>query len=169
MRRTVSRVLLVALAAAALVAAVRVSSGGDPAAVVDLRDLRSEALAHAAFAVDAPVRVAVDAVGSFEERPDTALAAFGWIVRRADGALVWRQRPGPARRARLRLGTARHARARAGHLRRLLRERTATRTCEAPPPRRPSSVTDRLRDALSRGGRAWVGDAERWRLTATAA
>ena len=94
MRRIVSRILLVALAVAAIVVVARAVGGGRGGAVVALDGLSSQALAHQAFRLDAPARLAVDAAGSFEEQPDTSLAALGWIVRREDGAVVWKQRPG---------------------------------------------------------------------------
>ena len=167
MRRLVSRFLLVALAVAAGVAVWRFAAGGRGGAVVALDGLRAESLAHQAFRLDGPARLALDAAGSFEERPDTALAAFGWIVRRADGALVWRQRPGahPPRglvsavRDTVRLDAGIYDAYFASYGDPVVRAAAA-------PAAPPSGLRDRIREALSRGGRAWQGESGRWHLRA---
>ena len=167
MRRIVSRILLVALAIAAVVVVARAVGGGRGGAVVALDGLSSQALAHQAFRLDAPARLALDAAGSFEEQPDTALAALGWIVRRADGAVVWRQRPGahPARglvsavRDTLRLGAGTYDAYFASF------GDPVVRAAAARPVGR--GLGDRIRAALSQGGRAWQGESGRWHLRAT--
>jgi hypothetical protein len=169
-RRLVSRFLLVALAVAAGVAVWRFAGGSRGGAVVALDGLRAESLAHQAFRLDAPARLALDAAGSFEERPDTALAAFGWIVRRADGALVWRQRPGvhPPRglvsavRDTVRLDAGVYDAYFASYGDPVVRAAAA-------PAAPPSGLRERIREALSRGGRAWQGESGRWHFRATGA
>ncbi len=165
MRRIVSRILLVALAVAAIVVTVRAVGGGRGGAVVALDGLSAQALAHQAFRLDAPARLAVDAAGSFEEQPDTALAALGWIVRRADGAVVWRQRPGrhaarglvSAVRDTLRLGAGTYDAYFASY---------GDPVVRVARPARPG-IGNRIRAALSQGGRAWQGESGRWHLLAT--
>ncbi len=165
-RRIFSRILLVALVIAAGVAVYRVAAGSRGSAVVALEGLHAGALAHEAFTVTETVRVAIDAAGSFEERPDTALAALGWIVRRPDGAVVWRQRPGahPARglvsavRDTLELAPGTYDAYFASYGDPLARA--------AATPARPAApgLGARIREALSQGGLAWQGEAGRWRL-----
>ncbi len=165
MRRIVSRILLVALAIAAVVVVARAVGGGRGGAIVALDGLSSQTLAHQAFRLDAPVRLALDAAGSFEEPPDTSLAALGWIVRRTDGAVVWRQRPGahPRRglvsavRDTLQLGVGTYDAYFASY---------GDPVVRVARPVRPG-IGSRIRAALSQGGRAWQGESGRWHLRAT--
>lgn len=168
-RRVISRLLLVLLAVAVGVVVWRMAAGGRGGAVVALDRLHAEQLRHEGFTLTGTARLAVDAVGSFEERPDTALAALGWIVRRSDGAVVWRQRPG-ARPARGLVSAVRDT---------LVLPEGAydayfasfgdplLRAAAAPPP--DATFGERVRESLSRGGRAWQGEAGRWRLVVTGA
>lgn len=168
MRRVFSRLLLAALAAAAAFGLWRLAAGGRGGDLVSLGGLHAEALAHEAFVVNAPARLAVDAAGSFEERPDTALAALGWIVRRSDGAVVWRQRPG-RRPARGFVSAARDTlRFEAGTYDAYFASYGDPLARAAVPAAAPS-FGGRIREALSRGGRAWQGEAGRWHLRVTGA
>lgn len=166
MRRVVSRLLLVLLAVAVAVVVWRTAAGGRGGAVVALDRLHAEQLRHEAFSLSGTARLAVDAVGSFEERPDTALAALGWIVRRSDGAVVWRQRAG-TRPARGLVSAVRDTL--------VLAEGTydayfasfgdpLLRAAAAPAPDADPTFGERIRESLSRGGRAWQGEAGRWHL-----
>ncbi len=166
MRRIFSRILLVALALAAGVAVYRVAAGSRGGAVVALEGLHAGALAHEAFTVTEPARLAIDAAGSFEERPDTALAALGWIVRRPDGAVMWRQRPG-ARPARGLVSAVRDTVELApGTYDAYFASYGDPLARAAATPARPAQtgLGSRIREALSQGGLAWQGEAGRWRL-----
>lgn len=168
MRRFFSRLLLLVLAGVALFAVVRLASGGDePGALVALGDdLDPEEVRHAAFEVTAPVRLAVAAVGSFEG--DTTLGATAWIVRRDSGALVWRMDPKRVARGRGTLATAADTLAFAPGV------YDAYYAAFGDPLTRPAEedeggFLDHLTDLVTRGGRAWHGDADRWRFHVTAA
>ena len=165
MRTVVSRLLLVGLLAVAVVAVIRLSSGSAGRGVVPFGGLDPDRLRHEAFSVSEPATFAVDAVGSFEEvgtpESDTTLAAYGWIVRRDDGAVVWRMRP--ARDGSATLAAVQDT------------VRLAPGVYDAyfaslgdplvrPEGPRDGSLSERVRSFLSRGGRSWVGDAGRWRF-----
>lgn len=176
MRTFLSRFLLIGLAVAVVYAVVRLAGGGShPADVVHLDGLDARSLRREPFTVGpAGARVAVTVVGSFEGVPGAAvdsgavppLAAYGWLVRRADddgpAALVWR--PRPRRRATrgsvfavrdtLALAAGTYDAYFAAYGDPLVRS-------AAPP---SDGWGDRLRAALSRGGRAWLGESDRWRL-----
>ncbi|MDT7857846.1 hypothetical protein RQM47_14440 [Rubrivirga sp. S365] len=168
MRATLSRLLLLALLVLGVVVAVR--SGAEAAdGVVSLAGVGVDRLEHQAFRVSGPAVLAVDAAGSFEEAgsptSDTTLAATAWIVRRADGAVVWQMRPPrPARgtfaavQDTVRLPAGLYDAYVASYGDPLVR---------APAPPSPS-LGERLRTALNRSGRAWRGDAGRWRLVVRA-
>lgn len=139
----------------------RTGRSGD--ALVSITDIKAEANPeHEAFRVEEPVRVTIEAAGSFEGgEADTALAAHGWIVDRETGDVVWQMRPAnrPARgtfvlmRDTLALAPGIYDAYFAG-----LGAPMARTTREG------GSLRERLSDALSGGGRGWVGDAARWRL-----
>ena len=164
MRTALSRVLLVVLVGVAAVAAVRSGATGSDA-VVAFEGVGVDQLEHGAFRLDAPATLALDAAGSFEEAgtaaSDTTLAALAWIARRDDGALVWRMRP--PRPARGTFATTQDTvRLPAGTY-------DAYVASYGDPLARASasgggSLAERLRTALNRSGRAWRGDAGRWRL-----
>ena len=59
--------------------------------VIVLDDLERSWLEHEAFQLDRPLTMEIEAVGSFEV--DDVLAAYGWIVRRADHQVVWTMSP----------------------------------------------------------------------------
>ena len=169
MRTVVSRLLLIGLLVVAVVTVVRLSSGPS-GALVALDGLDADDLAHGSFTLDAPATLAVDAVGSYEEAgtaaSDTTMAASGWIVRRGDGAVVWRLRPPRPARGTLAsaLDTVRLAAGDydvyfASYGDPLVRD----------PGPRDGSLAERVRAFLSRGGRSWVGEAGRWRLVVTPA
>ena len=168
MRTALSRLLLVGFLAVAVVAVVRLSSG-EGGGLVDFERIDVETVRHQAFQLDAPGRFAVHAAGSFEERStpasDTTMAAAGWVVRRGDGAVVWRMRsarPGRGTLVTLRdtvtLGPGTYDAYFASHGDPLVRE----------PGPRDGSLGERIRSFLSRGGMAWVGDAGRWRFRLSA-
>ena len=155
MRRILSRVLLVALAVLAIVAAVRLGDGrGD--AVVWMRDINADRFRHERFEVDRPARVVVTANGSFEETGD-ALAATAWLTDAA-GRVVWRL--DPARPARGTLASVADTLALPAGAYDAYFASFGT-GAPAPPP--PSGALARLQRSLSQG-RAWRGDAGRWSL-----
>ena len=164
MRTVLSRLLLVALLGVAVFAVIRLASGAS-GSIVDLGDLSPDDLDHDAFVLGAAATVAIDAAGSYEEAgtpaSDTTLAATGWIVRRDDGALVWRlgaPRPGRGTLVSVadtvRLGAGTYDVYFAAYGDPLVRP-------EGP---RDGSLIERVRAFLSRGGRSWVGEAARWRM-----
>ena len=164
MRTALSRIFLVGLIGVAVFALVRLATGAS-GALVAFDGLSADGLDHRAFALSAPATLAIDAAGPYEEAgtpaADTTLAAYGWIVRREDGAVVWRLRaPRPDRGTLVQVAdTVR------------LPEGTydAYFTSHGDPLVRDASegggsLAERVRDFLSRGGRSWVGDAGRWRF-----
>ncbi len=93
-RNSVSRVLLFALVGVTGILLYRMFQDTDhPHGVVVFDDgFGLDYLRHTAFEVEeAPVMVTIDATGSFQS--DNVLAAYGWIVRRDDRAVVWTMRP----------------------------------------------------------------------------
>lgn len=155
MRRIASRVLLVALAVLAIVAAVRFSDGrGD--AVVWMNDIDADRFRHERFEVERPARVVISASGSFEETRDV-LAATAWVTD-ASGRVVWRLDPSRPARGTLASVTDTLALP-AGEYDAYF----ASFGTGAPAPPPADGLRARLRRALSRG-RAWRGDAGRWSL-----
>lgn len=160
MRTVISRILLLGLVVTLLVFVIR--TVGDSSGLVSLEDIGPDELEHQAFRVTTPVRLAIDASGSIESAgPDTTvLAAIPWISRRSDGEVVWQM---PARRPQR--GTY------------VSMQDTLTlqpglydaylssfgdptvRVVE-----RSESLGGRVRSVLSGEGRAWHGDARRWKL-----
>ena len=171
-RRIVSRVLLVALALATLAVVFRGAwASRDYDRLVALDGLHAGGLAHQAFRVSGTARFAIDAAGSFEERPDTALAAYAWIVRRPDGAVMWRQRPG-AHPARGLLSAVRDTvRLPAGDYDAYFASYgdPLARAAATPAGSPETGLRARIRAALSQGGLAWQGEAGRWHLTVSPA
>lgn len=163
MRRIASRILLVGLVAVVLILLImRADANGN--ALVDITRVKAEDQPiERAFVVNDPMRVAVEASGSFESGgADSVLAAHGWLVHRETGRVVWRMRP--ARRPE-----------RGSYV--LMRDTLALEpgTYDAvytalgdPLVRAPEAsgggLGSGIRDFFSRGGRGWVGDADRWRL-----
>ena len=99
-RQGVSRLLLAVLAALAGGLIVRsCAEDQEPERLVsftkgwDTGDLR-----HAAFRLDRPMALDIDAVGSFET--SASLAAHAWIVRRSDRAVAWSMTPESVQRGR---------------------------------------------------------------------
>ncbi len=158
-RRDVSRLLLAVLAALALGLAVRAcvererergfvdfGGGWDP-----------DRLRHYAFRLERPARLAVASAGSFET--DSALAAYGWIVRRADRAVVWQMTPEHARRERGSLAVA------ADTLGLDAGTYDAYFTTFGDPllaVEAGGSFAERLGELLRFGNRAWTSDASKW-------
>lgn len=162
MRTFASRFLLVGLVVAVLVFVI--NRAGDPGGALAVIDgVRAEAQPeHEAFRVDAPVRVTIEAAGSFEGgEADTALAAHGWLVHRETGEVAWQMRPArrPDRgtfvlmRDTIRLAPGTYDAYFAG-----------LGVPEARTVRRGTTFRERVSDALRGGGKGWVGDADRWRL-----
>ena len=164
MRTVVSRLLLIGLLVVAVVTVVRLASGPS-GALVALDGLAADDLAHGSFTLDGPARLAVDAVGSYEEAgtaaSDTTMAATGWIVRRGDGAVVWRLHP--PRPARGTLVSAVDTLGLAAGTYDVYFASYGDPLVRDPGPR-DGSLAERVRAFLSRGGRSWVGEAGRWRL-----
>ncbi len=98
--RGVSRLLLVVLLGLAVAFVIRSCAGDEPSdSFVDFGGgWDADRLRHEAFRLERPLRLAVTAVGSFEA--DSALATYGWIVRREDRAVVWQMTPKLATRER---------------------------------------------------------------------
>ncbi len=164
MRTVLSRVLLLLLLGVAIFAAIHIGSEHADA-VVAFEDLNPERLRHEAFRLPRPVRFAIDAVGSYEEAStpvaDTTMAAYGWIVRRSDGTVVWRMHPPrPSRgtlvsvRDTISLEPGIYDAYFASYGDPLVRD----------PGPRDGSFAERFRAALSRGGRSWMGEGGRWRF-----
>ncbi|PAP76887.1 hypothetical protein [Rubrivirga marina] len=164
MRTVLSRLFLVGLLGVAIFAVIRFADGTGRA-VVDLTSPDVDDLEHEAFRIDAPGTFAVDAAGSYEEvsggPSDTTLAAYGWLVRRSDGAIVWKLSGRRPERGTLvtvndtiRLGPGTYDAYFTAYGDPLVRQ----------PGPRDGSLGERIRAFLSRGGRSWVGDAGRWRL-----
>ncbi len=102
-RKKVVRVELILLAVVTLLLAYRVLQGPPvPKGAVVLSDIELDRVRHAAFSVDRPVRVLIDAVGSFESRGEREprLAAYGWVLDRARRDVVWEMDPSSAVRER---------------------------------------------------------------------
>lgn len=173
MRLLVSRLLLAALVLSSIFAIVRLSAGAShPADVVHLGKLRTERLAHAAFSVGGDgARVAVHLVGSLEGTDGTQaappLAAYGWLVWRDRDSVVWRPRP-RRRPARGSVFAVRDTLALApGHYDVYFAAYGDPLVRAAGPA--SEAVGDRIRAALSRGGRAWMGESDRWRMAVAGA
>ncbi len=164
MRTIFSRILLVLLLGVAIAAAIRFGSSHTDA-VVAFEDLNAERLRHEAFRLPAAARFAIDAAGSYEEpgteASDTTMAATGWIVRRADGAVVWRMRPPRPARGTL-VGVRDTVVLDPGTYDVYFASYGDPLVRAAAP--RDGSFAERFRAALSRGGRSWLGDASRWRF-----
>ncbi len=90
-RKTLVRFELLALAAVTLLLAYRVIEGPpSPAGAVVIDDLERDELRRHSFAINAPVRIAIESVGSFESsEADAELAAYSWLLRREDRSVVW--------------------------------------------------------------------------------
>lgn len=108
-RKKLVRVELILLALVTLLLAYRISQGPpEPEGVVVLSDIEPERLRHAAFSLDRPARIAIEAVGSYESTDGNAsLAAYGWVLDRKDREVVWRMEPETSTRDRGSVATAR--------------------------------------------------------------
>ncbi len=173
MRKFASRLLLLALAGVALFAALRGCGGGEATALV-IDDISPQEVDSRSFELARPARLAVAATGSFEDPSaaatgaDTALAAYGWVVRRGDGQLVWRLSARNARRQRGTLAEAADTLSLDAGIYDVYFVSYGDPEVRSAAPR-PRSIGGRLRRMLSRDGRAWVGDAGRWRISVTGA
>ena len=164
MRTALSRLLLAALLGVAVFALVR-EPAEQAGAAAAIEGVGAERLERRAFRLSGPARLAVDAAGSFEEAgspaSDTTLAATAWVVRREDGAVVWRLRPPRADGGTF--VTARDTLSLPAGTYDAYVATFGDPLARAPVPE-GGSLGTRLRSFLSRGGRSWVGDAGRWRL-----
>ena len=72
-----------------------------PDGLVVYSSIEPDLLLEEAFRVEQPVRVVIDATGSFEseEQADSvSLAAYGWVLRREDRTVVWSMHSAPLRK-----------------------------------------------------------------------
>lgn len=103
-RRNVSRLLLLMLAVLTVLLILRTFIGPPrPKGIVSLYGMPVNELMVQQFEVESPVRLAVHATGSFEVagRPDAALAAYAWIIRKDDRRVIWRMNPAVPKRGTL--------------------------------------------------------------------
>ena len=168
LRRFASRLLLFVLFGAVVFAFVRGCAGGAEAEIL-IEGVQPQQLEYTSFELSRPARVAISATGSFEDPSaaaggaDTALAAYGWLVRRAEGTVAWRLSARNAVRSRGSLAEATDTLALAAGVYDLYFASYGDPEVRAAAPR-PRSIGGRLRRVLSNDGRAWVGDAGRWRI-----
>lgn len=95
-RKKVVRAELFLLAVVTLLLVFRALQGPpEPEGVVVLSDIDAERLLRQAFEIDRPTRVTIEAVGSFEssDEGEHNLAAYGWILDRAERSIAWRMDP----------------------------------------------------------------------------
>ncbi len=97
-RSQIVRLELLLLAGVTLLLAYRVIEGPPPpdGLIVHAR-IEPEQILRRSMAADGPGRITIDAAGSFEPR-SSELAAYGWILRRADRDVVWKMDPSSVRR-----------------------------------------------------------------------
>ena len=158
-RRGVSRLLLVLLCGLAVAFVFRscVTATGHDSFVDFGGGWDEDRLRHEAFRLDRPVRLAIDATGSFET--DSALAAYGWIVRREDRAVVWQMTPQGAVRDRATLAvTADTVTLGAGTYDAYF----ATFGDPLLPVQGAESVGEWMAGLLRFGNRAWESDQSKW-------
>lgn len=159
MRRDASRLLLLVLAVLVVALVVRqcAGRGGARGQVVVAEDVGAGELRHEAFRLIRPARLAVEAVGSFET--DSALAVYGWIVRREDRAVVWQMTPANVERGRGTLATAVDTLAlEAGTYDAYF----TTHGDPFLPVAGEGTIGERVLEFFRVGGRAWRSDASRW-------
>ena len=93
-RRSVSNLLLLVLVGLTLGLVIRSCAlAPESDALVSMDGFEIGELRHAAFRLDRPVSLTVEATGSFEGPAASALAVYGWIVRRGDREVVWQMTP----------------------------------------------------------------------------
>ncbi|MEM1043530.1 MAG: hypothetical protein AAGI91_12985 [Bacteroidota bacterium] len=160
-RRSVSRFLLAVLCALGGGLVIRACiAPGDERGFVDFGEgWDADELRHKAFRLDRPTRIAVSATGSFET--DSALAAYGWVVRREDRGVVWQMTAQNAARERGTLALA------ADTLTLAAGTYDAYFTSYGDPllrVRGEDSFGERLAQLLRFGNRAWTSDASKWRF-----
>ncbi len=92
-RSSIIRLQLLLLVAATLLVLWRGGkSSPPPEGLIVYSDISAGRLLQETFRVEQPVRVALDAAGSFEADEDSenrSLAAYGWVLRRDDRTVVW--------------------------------------------------------------------------------
>ncbi len=164
MRTALSRILLVGFLGLAIVAVVVGTSGGGNGDL-SFGSLDPDDLEYRAFVLEDAGRFAIEAAGSFEEAgtpsSDTTMAAYGWIVRRETGDVVWQMRPRRPERGTL-AAVADTFDLEAGTYDAYFTSLGDPLVRDPGP--RDGSLGERIRAALSRGGRSWVGDAGRWKM-----
>lgn len=94
-RSRLVRVQIILLVLLALLVLARMILGPPtPKGLAVLAKLDAFDLDHIAFELQQPGAVTIEGVGSFDPAAvPSALAAYGWIVRRTDGAVVWEMTP----------------------------------------------------------------------------
>ncbi len=160
-RRSVSSLLLIVLIVLGVALAIRAGIGHDrDHGFVDFGEgWDADELRHQAFRLDQTARVAVTATGSFETA--SALAAYGWIVRRDDRSVVWQMTADNATRERGSLATT------ADTI--MLDAGTydayfTTYGDPLLPVEEGDSFVERVSELLRFGNRAWTSDESKWRF-----
>lgn len=110
-RSKIVRLELLLLAAVTLLLAYRVIDGPPlPDGLVVHADMSPDELRRSSITTDRPVRVSVEAIGSFESEdgePGDQLAAYAWLLRREGREVVWKMEPAATERDRERLAIVR--------------------------------------------------------------
>ena len=162
MRRFFSRFLLVALIVVAAVAVIRLTGGSGAEVAIDNVDAEGD-VERRAFELYDQAWVAIEAAGSYERGgADSVLAAQAWVVRRATGEVVWRMPAGQRPERGSFVSVRDTVELDAGVY-------DAYYAALGDPLVRPGaqasgSLGKRVRQAISGGGREWIGDAGRWRF-----
>lgn len=101
-RRGLVRFQIALLVVLVIIVIIRMIAGPPaPDGLVVFVDLEAESLRHAAFELAQPADIAVQVTGSLDEDAiPLALAAEGWIIRRADREVVWQMDPNTVERGR---------------------------------------------------------------------
>lgn len=160
-RRGVSRFLLAVLCSLGIGLVIRACiEHDDDHGFVDFGDRwDADELRHEAFRLERPARLAVAATGSFET--DSALAAYGWIVRREDRAVVWQMTAANTVRERGTLALA------ADTVTLEAGTYDAYFTTYGDPllaVEAGDSFVERIAEVLRFGNRAWTSDESKWRF-----
>ncbi len=159
-RRSVSNLLLLVLVGLTLGLVIR-SCARAPArdVLVSMDGFAIGELRHEAFRLDGPVSLAVEATGSFEGTAGSALAVYGWIVRRDDREVVWQMTPETVTPGRGTLATAEAVLPLGGGV------YDAYFTTFGDPAVREApagSLSRRVARLLRFGHRAWASDRSKW-------
>lgn len=159
-RTKIVRLELLLLAVVMLLVAYRVIEGPPaPDGLVVHADVKPEELRRQSLAAAQPTRIAIEAVGSFESEADERagrLAAYGWILRRADRNVVWKMDPTVVTRERETLALVRDTIELAPGTYDIFYTSFGNRTG------RRFGIT--FLDRLLGEERAWRGDSDRWKM-----